>query len=170
MAENSDILIGGEPINADTIGLDKRVSPRKKKQYIIIGAISVAIVILVVIIVIIATSGKSTTSETDGGDKSPDKDDHDPKNAIGEINLVYQPLMNKATTILSADFDKSTSFSIYEGDKFVKYAKEYNFGDKNKNLKFVIYEDINMDSMFKGVKTLKNFTITSNKNLKIAKN
>jgi len=58
MAERSDILIGGEPINADTIGLDKRVCPRKKKQYIIIGAISVAIVILVVII---ATSGKSTT-------------------------------------------------------------------------------------------------------------
>ena len=61
--------------------------------------------------------------------------------------------MNKETPILSADFEKSTSFSIYEGDKFVKYAKEYKFTNYNKNLKFVIYEDINMDSMFKGVKT-----------------
>ena len=105
--------------------------------------------------------------EVEQEEEKEEETEPDPKNAIGEINLVYQPLMNKATTILSADFEKSTSFSIYEGDKFVKYAKEYKFTNYNKNLKFVIYEDINMDSMFKGVKTLKNFAITSNKNLKI---
>ena len=36
MADNSDVLIGGETINADSIGLDQRISSKKKKQYMII--------------------------------------------------------------------------------------------------------------------------------------
>ena len=58
---DSDILIGGEPINADTIGLDSRLDPKKKKQYIIIGSISLVILVLIIIIIVLAITSNGSS-------------------------------------------------------------------------------------------------------------
>ena len=169
MTDNSEILIGGEPINADSIGLDKRLSPKKKKQYMIIGGISILIVILLVIIIIVATTGgtKSNKSEGQGGN---DEGKLDPNEALGEIKLSYNfKSFPKPTIILSSNFEKSTNLNIYVKDQFVNYKKEYTFPDKDsaENVKILIFGEIDMNSMFKSVSDLESVQIISTKNLKI---
>lgn len=169
---NSEILIGGEPISADTIGLDKSLSPKKKKQYMIIGGISIAIVILIVIIIIIATTGgkDSNSDEGQGGEGGQDDGKIDPNEALGEIILSYDvKSTTNPTIILSPNFVKSSKLNIYVKDQYINYAKEYKFPDKasGENVKILIFEEINMNSMFKAVTDLKSVKITSSKNLKI---
>ena len=176
MVDNSDVLIGGETINADSIGLDQRISSKKKKQYMIIGAIALTIVILAVIIVVIITTSGSKEEKKEDPVPAPtdkpdsDEDDHDPSTALGEINAYYNvKSTDKPIIILSPNFVKTSSFSIYIDDKYVKFTKEYTFPKKNpnQNVKFLIYEDISLETMFKGVKDLLSVQITSTKNLKI---
>ena len=147
MADNSDVLIGGETINADSIGLDQRISSKKKKQYMIIGAIALTIVILAVIIVVIITTSGSKEEKKEDPVPAPtdkpdsDEDDHDPSTALGEINAYYNvKSTDKPIIILSPNFVKTSSFSIYIDDKYVKFTKEYTFPKKNpnQNVKFLI--------------------------------
>ena len=171
MADSSDVLIGGETINADNIGLEKQHwSPQKKKQFLIIGAISITILILVIIIIVIAvTSGSKDENVGPTPDKS--EDDHDPNQALGEIKAYYDiKSIQRPTMILSPNYLKSSSFSIYIDDKFIKYSKEYTFERRSLNqlVSFKIYENINLDNMFKGVQDLIRIEITSSKNLKIS--
>ena len=89
---DNDQLIGGEAINAETIGLPKSSPiPKIKKQYLIIGGVAIVILILIIVIVVLATKGGSSSGgsggEGEGGNK---QDDHDPKNAIGTINFDYR--------------------------------------------------------------------------------
>ena len=174
MADNSEILIGGEPINADSIGLDKRLDPKKKKQYMIIGGISIAIVILIVIIIIVATTGgkdsNSNEGQGGGGEGGKDEGKIDPNEALGEIILSYDvKSTTNPTIILSPNFVKSTKLNIYVMGQYTNYTKEYKFPNKTsgENVKILIFEEINMNSMFKAVSDLKSVKITSSKNLKI---
>ncbi len=169
MTDNSEILIGGEPINADSIGLDKRLSPKKKKQYMIIGGISILIVILLVIIIIVATTGGTKSNKNDGQGGGDDEGKLDPNEALGEIKLSYNvKSFTKPTIILSSNFEKSTNLNIYVKDQFVNYKKEYTFPDKDsaENVKILIFGEIDMNSMFKSVSDLESVQIISTKNLK----
>ena len=140
MADTNDILIGGEAINADSLGLEKTRFPTyKQKQYMIIGGIVLLILILVIVIIVLAVNrgddsnsketdkpsdtthpSDSTTdspSDTDAPTDADDDDDHNPEDRIGEINAIYRK--SGTINILSDEFIKQSKFSIYINDKFV---------------------------------------------------
>ena len=171
---DSDILIGGEPINADSIGLDKGLSPKKKKQYMIIGGVCLAILIVIIIIIVVVTKsgGGGDSEKSDKSDESnePKESEIDPSKAIGEINLVYRPRSApNPTIIISPNYQKTSKFSIYVNNNFVKYNYQYTFekaSDADK-VKILIFEEIDMSNMFESVTSLQSIKISSNKNLKI---
>ena len=107
-----------------------------------------------------------TDAPTDAPTDADDDDDHNPEDRIGEINAIYRK--SGTISILSDEFIKQSSFSIYINDKFVKYTKTYTFeGASEYEVKYYIYEDINMKNMFKNVVYLTKVDLNSNKNMKI---
>ena len=177
MTDTGDILIGGEAINADSLGLEKTHFPtQKQKQYLIIGGIALVILILVIVIVVLAVGKSEEKTSPDNPSPSPtptptptptpsEGDDHNPNDRIGEISAIFN---TKEADILSNDFSKDSSFSIYINNQYVPYTKKYEFSKTTNNeVKYYIYEEINMKNMFKGVKDLTNVEIKSSKNMKI---
>lgn len=167
--DNTDILIGSETISAEAIGLEKyRIPPKKLKQYLIIGGIALIILILIIIIIVLATRDDKEdkddkenkgNNDHDSDDDDDDDDEPDVGNPLGEIIAEYEiHSQGNPTVILSSDFVKKSKFSIYVDKEHVKYTKEYTFKGKDwqKNVTYKIYEEIDMDSMFKGVKDLSN--------------
>lgn len=169
---DNDQLIGGEAINAETIGLPKSSPvPKIKKQYLIIGGVAIVILILTIVIVVLATKGNGSSggSGGEGGGEGSKQDDHDPSDAIGIINVDYRiGSTTSPTQLISENYNKDSAFSIYINDKFVVYSKKYTFKSRdNQKVKFVVYEEINMNKMFKDVKEITGIEITSDKNMKI---
>ena len=162
---DSDALIGGEAISADSIGLEKKSFFNKKnKKFFIIGGIVIILLIITIVIIIIVTNKNNSDKKED----SKDEDEHEPKNAIGEINAEYYITSTTSpTNILSSDFNGGSSLSIYIDDKFVNFTKQYIFNSTNQKVRFIIFDEINMNKMFKGVKELKIIDINSKKNMKI---
>jgi hypothetical protein len=63
MTENEE-LIGGEPINEETIGLKKTSFLSKiKKQHLIMGVIVLVVIILTIVIVVLAVKKKTLNPE-----------------------------------------------------------------------------------------------------------
>ena len=164
---DSDILIGGEPINADTIGLDSRLDPKKKKQYIIIGSISLVILVLIIIIIVLAiTSNGSSENKNESEGKGSNRD---PNSALGEITLHYSVRSTeKPTLIISENFEQKSDIDIYDGTTYVPYTTQYTFSQTgNRNLNVKIFSELSMNSMFKGVSALTQVNMKSENNLKI---
>ena len=87
--------------------------------------------------------------------------------AIGEIICKFD-VSSENTQIFSTDFIKSSKFDIYIDELPVKYAKEYKFTNLGiHNIKIVLYEDLNMDNMFKGISDLISVEMNSKENCKI---
>jgi surface protein len=161
---DNDALLGGETINADSLGIEKTSFFNKKnKKYFIIGGISIAILVLIIVVIILAIRGSSNSGKEH-------EEQRDLKNAIGEINAEYfVSSITAPTTILSSEFEDDSSFSIYIDEQFVKFTKKYTFKERstNQKVKFVIFDEINMNKMFKGVKELNLININSEKNMRI---
>ena len=171
---DNDQLIGGEAINAETIGLPKSSPvPKIKKQYLIIGGVAIVILILTIVIVVLATKGNGSSGgsggEGEGEGEGSKQDDHDPSNAIGIINVDYRiGSTTSPTQLISENYYKDSAFSIYINDEFVVYSKKYTFKSRdNQKVKFVVYEEINMNKMFKDVKEITGIEITSDKNMQM---
>ena len=78
-------------------------------------------------------------------------------------------MRKKKILILGNEFEKKSDFSIFiNGKKLKQYQKEYIFDNLGDNrIKFELYEDLNMDFMFKDIKTLKSIELISNHEAKI---
>ena len=88
---------------------------------------------------------------------------------IGEINCIYNVKSIATNTILlGKEFSKNSKFYLYVDDEKIKYTKEYKMNRVGSHqIKFVLYEDINMDYMFKDVPDLFSVEMTSNENCQI---
>ena len=124
----------------------------KKKNIII--AISIIIFIFIILLILIITL------------KQNKKD----KNEIGEINCIFKiNTINTKIPILGVEFKKESDFSIMIDDKKIEqYTKEYSFKESGDHkIKFYIYEDINMNYMFRNIKNLFSVEMKSDKKAKI---
>ena len=73
---------------------------------------------------------------------------------IGEIKCSYQ-LDNIHTQILGEEFNKTSEFDIYLNGKFIKYSKKIKrVNIESATIEFKLYEDLNMDYMFKDLQYL----------------
>ena len=123
------------------------------KNMIIIGTISFFVILLLIIIIIIIVE-KTNKSKTH----------------LGDIVCFYD--INKINTdieILGKEYNKSSDFDIFiEGEK-IKYSKTHKFNEtKIYNITFKLYDNINMDSMFKNISSLISVELIANKEIYIS--
>ena len=86
---------------------------------------------------------------------------------IGEIICKFD-VTNQNTQIFSKDFIKSSNFKVYIDELPVEYKKEYEFKDYGiHKIKIELYEDLNMDNMFKNIPDLISIDMNSKENCKI---
>ena len=88
----------------------------------------------------------------------------------GEINCVYEVQSPSVyTSLIGNDFTKNTEFDIYIDNKRIKYSRDYKFDSiGNHNVQIRLYNEIDMDYMFKDVQDLISVEMKSNKNCKIS--
>ena len=88
---------------------------------------------------------------------------------MGTISCIYEIKdISKDTIILSNDFQKISKFEIFIDNKSIQYMKFYLFPQTGENeVKFELYEDISIDSMFKDVSALISVKMITKNNLKI---
>ena len=131
--------------------------PKWKKYSIIAGVTAAFIILLIIIIIAIATSSSS------GGSDNVKRD------SIGQIICEYEIMdTSNPTKILGDEFPNDGNVGITLNKTQVKFTKEYKF-ENSGNFKIIyeVYAPINMDYMFKDVKTLINVMIYSNLEAKI---
>ena len=139
----------------DNVELSKpeKFTPKQKK--LIIAGVAALIIILIIIIIVVSVNSSSSSSSK--------------KKKIGEFNCTFEldNISNK-TKILSKDYKKNSDFDIYIDNKKVSFTNEYKFNKAGlHNITYVLYEDINMDYMFKDVPELTSIILFSEKNAKI---
>ena len=144
-----------EDINIDfSSDTDKQVKemPKWKKYLISGGATSTLLIIVIIIIILIAKSGQGNSK----------------KEAIGEISCNYDITdINSETTILGEKFNYKKNFDILIGDEKIDFTKKYKFKKLNTvEVIFKIYDNINMDYMFKDVSALTSVVMLSTKGAK----
>ena len=138
---------------------DKIKANEAKKNYFIIGGIMIALIILMIVIIIFMASGSSS-----------DNKKNEKKSSIGTINAIYEiNMINTKISILGEEFKKNSDFDIYiDNQKMNQYSKVYIF---NKigiyKINIELYEDINMDYMFKDIQSLVSVGMNSKNNCKI---
>ena len=92
------------------------------------------------------------------------------KPVIGEIECIYDVKPNDSLQLLGDEFEKTSEFDIYYYDRYMKYKKIMWFNNTNIGLNrftFKLYEDINMDYMFKDVHRLISVEMKSENSCKI---
>ena len=150
-----DETLNGEELNSELTGLNKGEKEQKKKL-LIIGAILSALFIVILVTIIIVFASRSKESN----------DDSQTLPSIGEINCVYYvESKNKNTILLGNDFQKNSDFDIFIDGIIIKYTKEYRFDSTgNHNVQIKLYNNINMDYMFKDVQEIISVEMKSEKN------
>ena len=65
-------------------------------------------------------------------------------------------------------YESVEDFNIFINGELIKFTKEYKFNSSGKfNVKYVLYNDISMDYMFKGIESLISVEMVSTKNAQI---
>ena len=87
------------------------------------------------------------------------------KEVIGEINFIFDI---KDTTqnvkIFGDEFKKESEFDLYINEEKINYNKEYKFKEIGQNkIRIDLYEDLNMDYMFKDVTNLTSVELKADK-------
>ena len=152
----------GPSLNDLGSDLNSNDTQRKKisfKTYLTIGALSIACIGLIILLIILLIN----SSESSNKEESTE--------IIGEIKCIFEitTLDKNTTKILGDEFIKSSKFSIIIDEKKIdKYIKEYTFDEIGfHNITFQLFENINMDYMFKGVTNLITIQMKSKKQAKI---
>ena len=126
-----------------------------KKEKILV--ISVAIIFFISLIISLILLNKNIESEEE-------------KEILGEMICEYEisNVLSK-TQILSIEFKKEFKISaIIDEQKFDDIPYSYKFLQKGNNkIKFLFYQNVKMDNMFKDISALKVVEMISEKNLKI---
>ena len=124
-----------------------------KKLLIIVGTISFVALLLLIIIIIIIISNSNKSKKTH----------------LGDIICLYD--INSIGTdieILGYEFKTPTNFDIFIDGEKIKYSKTLKFNEVKKyNITYKLYEDINMDSMFKNISSLISVELLANKKIYI---
>ena len=91
------------------------------------------------------------------------------KEKIGEINCIFQIDNTEVeTSILGKDFKHLNSISVYYDDEKLDNPKKYKFPFLGLNkIRIDIYENLNMDNMFKNVVKLQIIEMITSNNIKI---
>ena len=136
---------------------DKIYQGNKKillNKYLLIGISFIIIFVVIIILIIIFKANK----------------EDDNKNKIGEIKCIFKiDKINTKIKIIGNEFKKESDFDIYiEGNKLIDYSKEIIFNKTGElKINFELYENINMDFMFKNITNLISVEMNSKKNAKI---
>ena len=169
--EKDEIPIADNELSSELIGLGKEpISQRKKLIALTIG-ITVALVLIIIIIIIITSVRDNNTNENEEKGKDTDDDkERESTEILAEINCYYDVQSNlRETNILSNNFRKEQfDFDIYINNEKIKYSQTYQFPKIGLNtVKYVIYEKMNMDNMFRDVVDLYSVNMASEKNCEI---
>jgi hypothetical protein len=137
-----------EPFNVDNV----EVNLNEKKKTIplpLIGGILLFLILLLIALILINSSDDSSQKE---------KGKEISKKILGEINCIFKiDKIDYKTEIIGKEFKKQSDFSIIiDEERQETFDKEYLFkGIGEHQVKIELYEEINMDYMFKGIKNLK---------------
>ena len=161
--DSEEIPLGDNELSSELTGLNKESFFNKK---MLIGIIATSVFLVIIIIIILAIALNKDDSKND----SKNEDDNKvPRTKIAEINCVYDvQIITGNTVLLGANFKKNTDLDIFIGNNSIKYSKEYNFEKfGNNTVKYVIYENLDMNYMFQDVPNLISIEMVSDKNAKI---
>ena len=155
-----EYIINDEEFDFNNKDKKYKCSSLNKKIFLSI-IIIILILFSILLIVIISISNKSEGKKEE---ESPEKE------ILGEILCQYQ--INDITSeiqILNKDFKKISNFDIIiNGIKLKDYTTKYKFSSNGKNeIKYVFYDNINIDNMFKDIGSIKTVEMISDKKLKI---
>ena len=161
-----DMILNENELSSQLTGLNKTPITQKTKL-IIISSIVFALIIIVAIIIIVTSSGNN--SQSSGGGASGEEPHEEVKTKLGEINCVYDvKSISKNTVLLSNEFKKASNFDIEIDGQVIKYSKDYRFEKIGSNsVKFILYEPLSMDFMFKEVPDIVSINMRSDNNLEI---
>ena len=162
MEDNEEYKTENE-LSSELTGLNKGDREKKKKLLIIIGLATVTVLLITIIIIIIIVSAKDNNSNNDNNNNNENLE------SIAEIKCIYDiQNINENTLLLGNEFIKNTNFDIYINDDKIKYSKEYKFSKTGlNNVKYIIYEDLQMDYLFKDVQDIISVEMISEKECKI---
>ena len=158
MNSNEDYKLADAGSLAQKLPENKLIKANIKK--LILGIFLLLLVVGIIIVAIVFISKE----------KSSDDDKSNKKLIVkGEINCEYNIETTLSETgILSKDFIKLSNFDIEIDGEIIKYSKSFKFSNVGlQKVKFLLYEDINMDKMFKDVSLLTSLNMTSDNNVKI---
>ena len=146
-----------------TVSKKKKIS---KAKFILMSVAAILNQIIIVIVVVLTVKSKKKKDKTVS---EPEVQDNGP---IGEINLefyieVYAKENN--ISIFGDEFQKNSNFEVLiDGEKTYNYYINYQLNKRPwRVVKILLYDDINMDNMFKDVKYLYSVNMNSTKNAKV---
>ena len=140
---------------ANKIPEDKELNQNIKK--LIFGIIILLILIGLVVLIFIFSSSNSNDDYI-----------HPKSDIIGKIQCIYDIESTSSTQILGNDFIKNSDFDIEINDQKIKYSKDYKFSETGQQkVIFLLYDNLNMENMFKGVPSLYSVRMHSDKYAKI---
>ena len=124
----------------------------KKRKFLVFGIISFFLLILIIIIIIVVLSIQKSSSEK----KDEEEEDPNTLSKIAIINCTFDiNIIQNEISILNDDYIKSSKFYIFINGQKISFSKKYKFEKVGVNIvTFDIYEDINMDDMFKNIQEL----------------
>ena len=161
-------LTQDEEISSQLMGLNKTWDKTLKNKKLIIAIVCGIVLFSILLIIIILSLSNSDSKEEPKESDEPDKP-HDPDDLVGEINCVYDIFItSNPIIILGQEFNKKNDFDILIDGQIIKYSRQYQFNSTGiHKIQFRLYEDINMDYMFKDVQSLYSVEMYSEKNCKI---
>ena len=147
--------------------IKKEELSESKKKLLIIG-VATLFIILIIIIIILTIRTNTKSNDEDKNKEEQSDNEIDENKVIGEIDCIYDIRGSLNIKILSDEFNKNTRFDIVIDKKIIKFSREYKFNETGQHtVKFKLYEDVNMDYMFKGIEELISVIMISIKNPKI---
>ena len=152
-----------EEFNFEDAGsVNKQIPENKTLKKHITKIIMATVIILLLIIIVIIIISLSLSSSGEKKEKTYTDED-----IIGKIKCVYNIEVSNVA-ILGNDFVKESDFDIEINGKKIKYSKEYHFTEfGQQNITFLIYNNLNMNNMFKDISSLTSVEMISDKNAKI---
>ena len=147
-----------EELNSELTGLNKGEKAKRKKQIIIASALSLLFIIIIIVIIILINTGSNLDEDTSNLE------------LLGEINCIYDvQSISSNTLLIGNDFIKNDEFDIYIDNKRVKYSKDYKFDTIGRHhLLIKLYNELDMNYMFKDVKDIVSIEMKSDKNCRIS--
>ena len=142
--------------------VNKPQMPNSKK-YLIVSALILLFIIILIIIIIIISSSTPPSENKENEDKEIKRD------KIGEIKCTYEiSQTNTPIQILGNDFKNENNFDIMIDSNKVDFVKQYKFDTVGEHkINFIVYDQINMNFMFKDISSLKQVVMSSEKDAKI---